>query len=222
VCIDFQDLNRATPKNEYPMPVVDVLVNSVSGNKVISFMNGNAGYNQIFMAKKDVHKTAFRCPGFIRLFEWIVLTFGPRNACATYQRAMNLIFHDLLGVLMEVCNDDVVIKLACFTDHLADLKIALERMRKYGLRMNPFKCAFGVFVGRFLGFILHEHGIQIDPKKIESIQKFEEPACKRDVQKLLGKINYLRCFIANPASKVDPLLPLVHLWHEKDFVWGQE
>jgi hypothetical protein len=97
---------------------------------------------------------------------------------------MILIFHKLFGILMEVYIDDVVIKLACFTDHLADLRVVLERMKKYGLRMNPFKCAFGVSAGRFLGFIVHEHGIQIDPKKIELIQNFEEPACKRDVQKL--------------------------------------
>jgi ribonuclease HI len=135
---------------------------------------------------------------------------------------MNLIFHNLQGILMEVYIDDVVIKSFCFTDHLADLRVALERMKKYGLRMNPFKCAFGVSTGHFLGFIVHEHGIQIDPKKVKSIQKFEEPACKRDVQKLLGKINYLRHFIANIAGKVDPLLPLVRLWHEKDFVWGRE
>jgi hypothetical protein len=67
------------------MPVAGVLVNSVSGNKVISFMDGNTGYNQIFMAKEDVHKTAFRCPGFVGLFEWIVMTFGLRNAGATSQ-----------------------------------------------------------------------------------------------------------------------------------------
>jgi hypothetical protein len=169
VCIDFQDLNKAMPNDEYLMPVADVLVNSVSGNRVISFKDGNMGYNQIFIAKEDVHRTAFRCAGFVRLFEWIVMTFGPRNASATYQRAMNLIFRDLLGILIEVYIDDVVIKSACFMDHLADLRVALERMKKYGLRMNPFKCAFGVSASHFLGFIEHEHGIQIDPKKVESI-----------------------------------------------------
>jgi hypothetical protein len=84
VCIDFWDLNRAKPKDEYPMLVADVLGNSASGNKVISFMDGNMGYNQIFMAKEDVHKTVFRCPGFIGLFEWIVMMFGLRNVGATY------------------------------------------------------------------------------------------------------------------------------------------
>jgi hypothetical protein len=85
VCIDFWDLNRAKLKDEYPMLVADVLGNSASGNKVISFMDGNMGYNQIFMAKEDVHKTVFRCPGFVGLFEWIVMMFGLRNAGATYQ-----------------------------------------------------------------------------------------------------------------------------------------
>ncbi len=122
--------------------------------------------------------------------------FWIKNVGATYQRAMNLIFHDLLGVLMEIYIDDVVVKLVGFEEHMADLKLSLERMKKYGLRMNPLKCAFGVTSGRFLGFVVHEHDIQINPKKIESIGKIGEPVCKKDVQKLLGKINYLRHFIS--------------------------
>jgi hypothetical protein len=97
VCIDFRDLNRATPKDEYPMPIADILINDASGHRVISLLDGNAGYNQIFMAKEDMSKTAFICLGFVGLFEWVLMTFGLKNACATYQRAMNLIFHDLIG-----------------------------------------------------------------------------------------------------------------------------
>jgi hypothetical protein len=89
VCIDFRDLNRATPMDGYPMPVADLLVDAAAGHKVISFMDGNAGYDQFFMAIEDISKTAFRCIG---LFEWIVMTFGLKNADATYQRAMNYIF----------------------------------------------------------------------------------------------------------------------------------
>jgi hypothetical protein len=197
ICVDFRNLNRASPKNMYLVPVANLLVDSTSSNKVISFLEGNAGYNQIFMAKEDVSKTVFRCPGFISLFEWVVMTFGLKNAGATYQRAMNLIFHDLLGVLMEVDIKDVVVKSVCFKEHLTDLKLSLERMMKYGLWMNPLKCAFGVTSGRFLGFIVHEHGIQIDPKKIESIGKIGEPVCKKYIEKLLGMINCLRHFISN-------------------------
>ena len=84
VCIDFRDLNKATPMDGYLMPIADMLVDAVAGHEVINFMDGNAGYNQIFMAEEDIVKTAFRCPGMIGLFEWVVMTFGLKNAGATY------------------------------------------------------------------------------------------------------------------------------------------
>jgi hypothetical protein len=126
ICVDFKNLNRATPKDEYLMPVADLLIDSASGNKVINFLDGNAGYNQIFMAKEDVSKTTFRCPEFVGLFEWVVMTFGLKNASAMYQRAMNLIFHNLLGVLMGVYIDDVVVKSVGFEEHMTNLKLLLE------------------------------------------------------------------------------------------------
>ncbi len=220
VCIDFRDLNRATPKDEYPMPIANMLINDASGHKVISFLDGNVGYNQIFMAEEDAFKTAFRCPGFVGLFEWTVMTFELKNAGATYQRAMNLIFHDLLGVILEVYIDDVVVKSDANESHIADLRLAFERMRKYGLKMNPLKCAFGVSAGRFLGFIIHQHGIEIDPKKIEAIQKVQAPTCKKDMQKFLGKVNYLRQFIVNLLGKVDAFTPILRLKDDDDFTWG--
>jgi hypothetical protein len=70
-----------------------------------------------------------------------------------------------------------------------------------------------------LGFIVHENGIEVDPKKIEAIKKIKEPTCKKDVQSLLGKVNYLRRFISNMARKVESLLPVVRLKYERDFVW---
>jgi hypothetical protein len=95
--------------------------------------------------------------------------FWFKNAGATYQRAMNLIFYDLLGIILEIYIDDIVVKSDSMNTHLADLCLALERMRRYGLKMNPLKCVFGVSAGKFLEFIIHEHGIEIDPIKIESI-----------------------------------------------------
>ena len=83
VCIDFGDLNKATPMDGYPMPIADMLVDAVAGHKVISFMDGNAGYNQFLWLRKTA-KTAFRCPGAIGLFEWVVMIIGLKNAGATY------------------------------------------------------------------------------------------------------------------------------------------
>jgi hypothetical protein len=79
-----------------------------------------------------------------------------------------------------------------FEGHMADLCLAFERMKRYGLRMNPLKCAFGVSAGRFLGFIVNKNGIQIDPKKMDTIKKIKEPTNRMEVQSLLGKVNYLR------------------------------
>jgi hypothetical protein len=192
VCIDFHNLNKATPKDEYPMPITDMLINNASGHRIISFLDGNASYNQIFMVKEDMSKMVFRCPSFIGLFEWVVMTFGLKNTGATYQRAMNLIFHDLLGIVLEIHIDDLIVKSGSINNHLADLRLALEMMRRYGLKMNPLKCVFGVSAGKFLGFIIHKHGIEIDPTKIESINKIKLPQCKNHMQKFLEKLNYLR------------------------------
>jgi hypothetical protein len=104
-------------------------------------------------------KTAFRCPCFIGLFEWVIMTCGLKNAGASYQRAINLIFHDLLGIILEIYIDDVVVKSDSMNIHLTDLRLALERMCRYELKMNPLKCAFSVSGGKFLGFIIHKHGI---------------------------------------------------------------
>jgi hypothetical protein len=171
VCIDFRNSNKATPKDEYPMHIADMLINNASGYRVISFFDGNVSYNQIFMAAEDMSKTGFRCPSFIGLFECVVMTFGLNIADATYQRAMNLIIHDLLGIILEIYIDDVVVKSDSMDSHLTNLRLALERMRRYGLKMNPLKYAFGVSAGKFLAFIIHEYGIEIDPMKIESINK---------------------------------------------------
>jgi hypothetical protein len=108
--VDFRDINRATPKDEYPMPVAERLINVAVGNKILSFVDGNASYNQIFMAPKDIHNTTFRVPGAMGLFKYVVMTFGLKNAGATYQGAMNYIYHDLIGKLVEIYIDDIVVK----------------------------------------------------------------------------------------------------------------
>jgi hypothetical protein len=154
--VDFRDLNRATPKDEYPMPVVETLINAAAGNKILSFMDGNAGYNQIFMAPEDIHKTAFRVPDVVGLFKYVVMTFRLKNAGAMYQCVMNYIYHDLIGKLVKIYINDVVVKSTSTGGHLEDLHQVFERTRRFGLKMNLKKCAFHVSVGQFLGFLVHE------------------------------------------------------------------
>ncbi|CAL2230234.1 unnamed protein product [Prunus armeniaca] len=110
ICVDYRNLNEASPKDEYPMPMADMRVDGAAHNQMLSFMDGNAGYNQIMVAEGDFHKTAFMCLGHIGAFEYTVMPFGLRNAGAAYQRAMNSVFHDMIGHSLEVYIDDVVIK----------------------------------------------------------------------------------------------------------------
>jgi hypothetical protein len=115
------------------MPLVETLINAAAGHKILSFMDDNASYNQIFMAPEDIHKTAFRVPGAVGLFEYVVMTFGLKNAGATYQHAMNYIFHDLIGKLVEIYIDDVVVKSASVEGHLEDLRQVLNDPEGSGL-----------------------------------------------------------------------------------------
>jgi hypothetical protein len=94
---------------------------------------------------------------------------------------MNLIFHDLLEMILEIYIDDIIVKSDSMDNYLADLRLALERTRRYGSKMNPLKCVSSVSPDKFLGFIIHEHGIEIDPTKIESINKVQLPRCKSDM-----------------------------------------
>jgi hypothetical protein len=219
VCINFHNLNKASHKDEYLMPITDMLINNAFGHRVIRFLDGNVGYNQMFMTEEDMSKISFRCPSFIDLFECVDMTFGLKNVNATYQRDMNLIFSDFLGIMLEIYIDDVFIKSDDMDSHLADLRLALERMRQYGLKMNPLKCAFGVSADKFLEFIIHEYGIEIDHKKIESINKVQPPQCNNDMQKFLGKLNYLRQFIFNLSGKINVFAPILQLKNEGEFIW---
>jgi len=206
----------------YPMPVADLLVDAAAGHRVISFMDGYVGYNQIFMAKEDIPKTTFRYPRHVGLFEWIVMTFGLENAGATYQRAMNFIFHESIGKLVEIYIDDVVVKSGDFTKHLADLRKVLECTWKHGVKMNPNKCAFSVSVGQFLGFMVHQRGIEISRRSIDAINKIVAPTNKTELQSLIGKTNFIRQFISNLFGKIRAFSPLLKIKADQEFIWGKE
>jgi hypothetical protein len=133
------------------------------------------------MAPEDIHKTAFRVLGAIGLFEYVVMTFRLKNASATYQRAMNYIFHDLIGKLVEIYIDDVVVKSGSIEGHLGDVQQVLERTRRVGLKMNPKKCAFGVSAGQFLGFLVHERRIEIDLKSQETVKTMVPPTTRKEL-----------------------------------------
>jgi hypothetical protein len=204
------------------MPVAETLINAAAGHKILSFMDGNAGYNQIFMALEDIHNTAFRVPGAVGLFGYVVMTFGLKNASATYQRAMNYIFHDLIGKLVDIYIDDVVVKSTLVEGHLGDVRQVLEQTRRFELKMNPKKCAFDVSAGQFLGFLVHERGIEIGLKSQEAVKRMVPPTTKKELQQLIGKINFVRWFISNLSERIEPFMELVKIKANDEFRWGAE
>ncbi|CAN6723875.1 unnamed protein product [Malus baccata var. baccata] len=219
-CVDYRNINGATPKDEYPMPMANMSIDAVAKHKVLSFIDGNAGYNQIKMAQEDINKKSFRCPDHVGAYEYLVMPFGLKNASATYQRAMNIIFHDLIGHNMEMYIDDIVVKSKTEEQHLIDLRQALTRMRIHKLKMNPKKCAFGVRAGNFLGFLVHQRGVEVDKNKSRAIMESLPPTNKMQLQRLLGRINFLWRFIANLAGKIQPLTSLLRLKDKESFEWG--
>jgi len=150
------------------------------------------------------------------------MTFGLKNVGATYQRAMNFIFHEFISTLVEIYIDDVVVKSGDFVKHLSDLRKILECKRKYGLKMNPNKCAFGVSTGPFLGFMLHQREIEINRRSIDAINKVVSPTDKTELQSLIDKINFIRRFISNLSGKIKAFNPLLKLKTDLEFVWGAE
>jgi len=189
------------------MPVAEMLVDSVAGFEYLSMLDGYTGFIQIFIAEEDVLKTAFRCPGALGCYEWLVMPFGLKNVGATYQREMNSMFHDFIEKFMQVYIDDVVVKSSSEDDHLNHLRQSFERMRQYRLKMNPLKCAFGVCAGDFLGFVVHKKGIEINHNKTKDIKETKARTTKKELQSLLGKVNFLRRFISNLSGKAQAVTP---------------
>jgi hypothetical protein len=152
ICVDYRDLNAASPKDDFPLPHIDVLVDQAAMYAVYSFMDGYSGYNQILMDPEDKSKTAFTTPW--GTFCYRVMPFGLKNAGATYQRAMVIIFHDMIHNEVEVYVDDLVVKSKEDEDHINVLRKVFERLKQVNLKLNPSKCVLGVTSGKLLGFII--------------------------------------------------------------------
>ena len=161
VCVDFMDLNKACPKDPFPMPKIDQLVDAIVGHPRMSFLDAFQGYHQIPLALDDQEKTAFVTP--IGNYHYKVIPFGLKNAGSTYQRIMTRMFESLLGKNIEIYIDDMVVKSKMVSEHLEDLRIIFEVLRNYKLRLNASKCSLGVGSGKFLGYMVTHRRIEVNP-----------------------------------------------------------
>ncbi|XP_065632981.1 uncharacterized protein LOC112035103 [Quercus suber] len=186
MCVDFTDLNKACPKDSFPLPRIDQLVDSTAGHKLLTFIDAFSGYNQIKMADEDQEKTAFITSQ--GLYCYNVMPFGLKNAGATYQRLVNKMFVKQIGRNMEVYVDDMLVKSKEEPAHLDDLRETFETLKQYQMKLNPGKCVFGVASGKFLGFMVSQRGIEANPEKVQAIINMASPKTVKEVQKLTGRI----------------------------------
>ncbi|XP_050916132.1 uncharacterized protein LOC127131245, partial [Lathyrus oleraceus] len=207
MCVDYRDLNKASPKDDFPLPHIDTLVDNTAKFAVFSFMDGFSGYNQIKMDPEDMEKTTFITPW--GTFCYKVMPFGLKNAGATYQRAMVTLFHDMMHKEIEVYVDDMIAKSQSEEDHIDHLQKLFERLRKFRLRLNPAKCTFGVRSGKLLGFIVSQRGIEVDPDKVRAIQEMPAPRTEREVRGFLGRLNYISRFISHMTATCEPIFKLL-------------
>jgi hypothetical protein len=181
VCTEFRDLNNACPKDNFPTPFIDQIIDDCAGHEALSFMDGFSGYNQIQIHLADQYKTAFITPW--GTFSYRVMPFGLKNAGATFQRAMTCIFHDLAAIILAYL-DDLTTRSKKRTQHLDDLRIIFQWCRQYNIRLNPLKCVFCVTAGRLLGFIVSQSSITVDPHKVQAIIEIPPPRNLRQLQSL--------------------------------------
>ncbi|GAU10535.1 hypothetical protein TSUD_420870, partial [Trifolium subterraneum] len=218
MCVDYTDLNRACPKDAYPLPNIDKLVDNSSRFKLLSFMDAYSGYNQIKMAEIDKKKTAFMTE--TGNYYYNVMPFGLKNAGATYQRMMNKVFHNEIGDMLEVYMDDMIVKSEEEIDHTVHLKRVFDQARKFNMRFNPEKCTFGVKAGKFLGFFLTERGIEANPDKCRAFFDYPTPKSKKSIQTLNGMLTSMARFVAKSAQHALPLFKLLR--KETAFEWTEE
>ena len=152
ICVDFMDLNNACPKDSFPLPRIDRLVDSTAEHKLLTFMDAFSRYNQIQMDEEDQEKIAFIASQGLYCYK--VMPFGLKNARATYQRLVNQMFSKQIGRNVEVYIDDMLVKSKEEEDHLDDLRETFNTLRQYNMKLNPSKCAFGVSSGKFLRFMV--------------------------------------------------------------------
>ncbi|KAI3446714.1 hypothetical protein Pfo_003379 [Paulownia fortunei] len=218
LCIDFTDLNKACPKDPFPLPRIDRLVDSTSGCELLSFLDAYQGYNQIRLAPEDQEMTSFVTDQGIYCYR--VMPFGLKNAGATYQRLVNNMFSELIGRNMEVYIDDMLVKSKLASNHVSDLEECFNILRTYQMKLNPAKCTFGVRGGKFLGYMISQRGIEANPEQIDAILNMPPPRHIKHVQQLTGRLAALNRFISRSADKGLPFFKVLR--EGKNFEWTEE
>jgi hypothetical protein len=215
MCIDFIDLNKACPKDEFPLTRIDSLVDAATSSELMSLLDCYSGYNQIWMKKEDEPKTSFITPSGTYCYLW--MPEGLKNARGSFSRMTVKVLHSQIGRNVLTYVDDIIVKSTKQENHIADLQETFANFRQVGLKLNPEKCVFGV-KGKFIGCLVSTKGIEANPSKIEAILRMEPPSTKKGAQRLAGRLASLNRFISRLAERNLPFFEI--LKSAEVFQWG--
>ncbi|GKD96288.1 putative reverse transcriptase domain-containing protein [Tanacetum coccineum] len=215
MCIDYRELNKLTVKNRYPLPRIDDLFDQLQGSCYFSKIDLRSGYHQLRVHEDDIPKTAFRTR--YGHFEFTVMPFGLTNAPAVFMDLMNRVCKPYLDKFVIVFIDDILIYSKTKEDHEVHLGLVLELLRKEKLYAKFSKCEFWLQEVHFLGHVVNQNGIHVDPSKIEAVKNWKTPTTPFEIRSFLGLAGYYRRFIAIFSKIAKPFTSLT-----QKYVWGVE
>ncbi|GJY62394.1 putative reverse transcriptase domain-containing protein [Tanacetum coccineum] len=218
MCIDYRELNKLTVKNRYPLPRIDDLFDQLQGSSVYSKIDLRSGYHQLRVREEDISKTAFRTR--YGHYEFQVMPFGLTNAPAVFMDLMNRVCKPYLDKFVIVFIDDILIYSKNKQEHEEHLKIILELLKKEELYAKFSKCEFWIPKVQFLGHVIDNKGIHVDPAKIESVKDWASPKTPTEIRQFLGLVGYYRRFIEGFSKIAKPMTKLTQ--KKVKFEWGDK
>jgi hypothetical protein len=217
MCIDYRTLNSMTIKNKYPLPGIEDLLDRLRKAMFFSKIDLMSGYHQMKIREQDIPKTTFTTR--YGLYEFVVVSFGLTNAPAYFMNLMNKVFMEESDQFVVVFIDDILIYSEIAEEHEEHLRIVLERLRQRKLYAKFSKCEFWMEKVVFLGHVLSAEGVAVDPSKVESVTKWEQPLNMTDVRSFLGMAGYYQRFIDNFSKIAKPMTEL--LKNNTKFEWSE-
>jgi len=208
MCVDYTDLNKHSPKDPFGLPRIDEVVDSMAGCELLSFLHCYSGYHQISLKEDDQIKTFFIT--HFGAYCYSTMSFGLKNAGATYQRDIQQCLHDeIRDDLVEAYVEDVVVKTRDTSTLINNLDHTFKALNKYKWKLNPKKCIFEVPSGILLGYVVSRDDIRPNPSKVKAVLDMRPPRNVKDVQKLTGCMAALSWFISRLGEKGLPFFRLL-------------
>jgi len=207
MCVDYRSLNEVTIKNKYPLPRIDDLFDQLRGACVFSKIDLRSGYHQLKIRNTDIPKTAFTMR--YGLYEYTVMSFGLTNAPAYFMYMMNKVFMEYLDKFVVVFIDDILVFSKTEDDHAEHLRLVLQKLREHKLYAKRSKCEFWLREVSFLGHVVSNGGIAVDPGKVKDVLNWKPPNDVSEIHSFLGLAGYYRRFIEGFSKLAKPMTALL-------------